>query len=206
MEHPAPEPQLDERWVHPLYLRLLHGNFRHWPLREEPSEEHRRFFADFRRCAAEVEPATVTALLRETNWRPRLVGGWFAGLRGWREFTDELGGLLLETRFCFACQGYCVALACFADESSARHLRRYLDEWLPRVDRFYDQHWALPALSWIDRQSGTDHASRYLVPGGLWDQWATAQYRDGPEFFTESRRRFDLTMMSSALALFRQES
>jgi hypothetical protein len=186
--------QISERWVSPVYLRLLHGNFRHLLLAEELSDKRSQEILTFRRCVAEVTPEIVTILLRQPEWRARLVGGWYAGLRGWRQFRDELGTLLVESRLCFAGQGYCAALACCADAASAEYLRRYLEVWLPQTDRDYDQHWALPALAWIDRRLGTQHAADYLAPGGLWDQWAAASGHEGPAFYLDAQRTFDLTL------------
>ncbi len=108
--------ELYERWVQPLYMRLLHGNFRGYLLAAEVSDERQRMMSDFRCCLAEVDPSVVTTLIQQPEWRARLTGGWYAGLRGWRQFADNLGALLVESRMCFACQGYCAALACFADE------------------------------------------------------------------------------------------
>ncbi len=195
-------PELYERWVHPLYMRLLHGNFRGRLLAEELSDEREQMISDFRRCLAEVDASVVSTLIHQPEWRARLAGSWYAGLRGWRQFTDELGALLVESRMCFACQGYCAALACYADKASAEYLRRYLDVWLPQVDKYYDQHWALPALVWVDKRLETQYAAGYLLPGDLWDQWAAAQHREGPQFCLDSQRRFDLTL-ASALAAFR---
>jgi hypothetical protein len=195
-------PELYERWVHPLYMRLLHGNFRRYLLAEELSDERAQLIADCRRRLREVDQAIVKTLIRQPEWRARLVGGWYAGLRGWRQFRDELGALLVESRVCFACQGYCAALACYADDASAEHLRRYLDVWLPQVEKYYDQHWALPALVWIDKRLETQHAAEYLEPGGRWDQCAAAHHQEGPQFYADSQRRFDLTL-ASALAAFR---
>lgn len=195
-------PELYERWVHPLYLRLLHGNFRHYLLAEEPSDEREQMISDFRCCLAEVDPSVVTTLIRQPEWRARLAGGWYAGLRGWQQYREELGALLVESRVCFACQGYCAALACYADQTSAEFLRQYLDTWLPQVDKYYDQHWALPALVWVDKRLDTRYATGYLVPGGLWDEWAAGHHREGPQFYLDSQRKFDLTL-ASALAAFR---
>jgi Family of unknown function (DUF6000) len=195
-------PELYECWVLPLYMQLLHGNFRGRLLAEELSPERTQMISDFRRCLAEVDPAVVTMLIHQPEWRARLTGAWYAGLRGWRQFGEELGALLVESRMCYACQGYCAALACYADDVSAAYLRQYLDAWLPKVDKYYDQHWALPALVWIDRRLDTNYAARYLVPGGLWDQWATVHHREGLRFYLDSQRKFDLTL-ASALAAFR---
>jgi hypothetical protein len=77
-----------------------------------------------------------------------------------------------------------------------------LDKWLPQLDKYYDQHWALPALVWVDKRLSAHHADRYLLPGGLWDQWALAQHQAAAQFYLESQRSFDLTL-ASALAAFR---
>ena len=194
--------ELYERWVNPLYLRLLHGNFRGYLLAEELSDKREQIIVDFRRCLTEVDPTIVTTLIRQPEWRARLTGSWYAGMRGWRQFTDELGVLLLESRVCYAGQGYCAALACFADDASAGCLQQYLNAWLPQVDKFYDQHWALPALVWVDRRLESRYAARYLASGGLWDQWTAVHHWVGPQFYLDSQRKFDLTL-ASALATFR---
>ncbi|WP_425616664.1 DUF6000 family protein [Anatilimnocola sp. NA78] len=190
------------RWVSPLYANLLHGNFSRQLLATEVSVEREQMLAEFRRCVAEVAPAVVATLLSEREWRGRLTASWYAGLRGWTQFRDELGRLLCRSEMCFAGQGYCAALACFADEESAAHLCAYLDRWLPKIDCYYDQHWALPALVWIDQRLRANFAARYLEPEGLWDQWALAHGQPGAKFYIESQRAFDLTL-SSALASFR---
>jgi uncharacterized protein (TIGR02996 family) len=73
------------------------------------------------------------------------------------------------------------------------------------VDKFYDQHWALPALVWVDNRLDTRYAAGYLVPGGLWDRWAAAHHREGLQLYLDSQRKFDLTL-ASALAAFRASS
>jgi len=194
--------ELYERWVSPLYMRLLHGNFLGDLLADPLSDNRTEMISRFRSRVADVDPSIVATLIHQREWRARLTGSWLAGLRGWRRFSHEIGTMLVESQMCFACQGYCAALACYADQASADHLRRYLDTWLPQVDKYYDQHWALPALAWIDQRLDTQYAAEYLVSGGLWDRWATAQHREGPPFYAKSQRQFDLTL-SSALAAFR---
>jgi hypothetical protein len=81
-------------------------------------------------------------------------------------------------------------------------LRRYLEVWLPQRDKYYDQHWALPALVWVDKRLDTQHAAPFLEAGGLWDQWAGANHREGAAMYQDAQRNFDLTL-ASALAAFR---
>jgi hypothetical protein len=100
-------------------MGFLHGNFRHILLAEEPENHWTARVAEYRRCVAEIDRAVVETLLRQPEWRARLAGAWYAGLRGWKQFAEGLGDLLVESRMCFACQGYCAALACFANDASA---------------------------------------------------------------------------------------
>jgi hypothetical protein len=193
--------ELRDRWVAPLYLQLLHGNFRRKLLAEELTNDREHTLKRFRGCVNEVTPTIVATLIRQPEWRARLVGSWYAGLRGWVQFRDELGGMLIESQMCFAGQGYCAALACFADDSSADHLCQYLDKWLPQLDKYYDQHWALPALGWIDKRLDIRNAERYLLPGGLWNQWASAQQQSAAPFYLKCQHSFDLTL-ASAMAAF----
>ncbi len=194
---------LYDRWVSPVYLRFLHGNFCGRLLAVRPADDQSLVIADLRRCVGEVSVDVVDRLLERPEWRARLAGAWYAGLRGWDQWADPLGALLLASETCYAGQGYAAAMACFASEVSATYLARYLDIWLPRTDCFYDQHWAMPALLWVDRLRGTNQAAPYVEPGGPWDRWCAGRRRDGPAFLTDRRTRFDLTL-SAALAGLRR--
>jgi hypothetical protein len=90
----------------------------------------------------------------------------------WSKFAGLIGEALIASEGVYAGQGYCFALASFADDVSAKYLMDYLDTYLLKVDCYYDQDWAMPALIWIDEHRDTDHSSRYLTPGGLWERFA----------------------------------
>ncbi|MFC1418918.1 DUF6000 family protein [Streptacidiphilus cavernicola] len=47
----------------------------------------------------------------------------------------------------------------------------FRDRYLRRPDLYYDQTVALGALMNLDATLGTEHARRFLAPGGLWQQW-----------------------------------
>jgi hypothetical protein len=182
-----------KQWVHPCYLQLLHGNFRGLCLAEESSPEQDELIRWFRRALTEITPDVIDTLLEQTEWRARLTASWFCGLKGWRQFRESLGQSLVESKVCFAGQGYCMALACFADRASADYLCAYLDRWLPQLDKYYDQHWAMPALQRIDVQLRTNFASRYLGADGLWEQWALGcQDRTSPASLEDLDRHFNL--------------
>lgn len=158
------------RWVMPFYTRGPQGSD-----------------VDTLRSELErVEPKVVRRLLSTYNWRERIVGGWFAGLKGWRQFESVIGQLLLASELCYAGQGYCFALACFADEPSRGYLTQYLDHYLARPELYYDQTEALCALMWVDDRHGTQFAAPYVEPDGPWERfiankphgWDLAQRRE----------------------------
>lgn len=121
--------------------------------------------------ARQVTDKELSTLL-DSEWRSRLTAAWLIGLDRRTQFCQRLGELLLESNFVFAGQGYCFALARFGDISDAGLLVAYLDRYLPRLDCYYDQHWALGALLHLDEYMGTNHAGRFLIPNGLWQQSA----------------------------------
>ncbi|MGW1409015.1 DUF6000 family protein [Streptomyces sp. NPDC002403] len=169
-----------DRYVKPAtqgvgrYLHLLHGNF----ARDDVSERT-PFLRSLSTAAREITDEELEILL-ESEWRSRLTAAWLIGFDHREHFRDVLGDLLLDSRLCFAGQGYCFALAHFGAAEDAQHLTAYLDRYLRRPDCQYDQHWAISALLHIDSRSGSEYAARFLASGGLWHQWSEAQYRPSP--------------------------
>ncbi|MFF2008317.1 DUF6000 family protein [Streptomyces sp. NPDC058195] len=156
------------------YLHLLHGNF----ARDDESERT-PFLQALSTAAREITDDELEILL-ESEWRSRLTAAWLIGFDLREHFRDVLGDLLLASQLCFAGQGYCFALARFGTDEDAQHLAVYLDRYLRRPDCPYDQRWAISALLRIDSRTGSEHAARFLHPGGLWDQWNEAQGRRRP--------------------------
>lgn len=150
------------KWVQPFYLNGLNGL-----LKCDVSE--------VRTALAEVDTAIVDRLLSEDGWREQLVGSWFCGLKGWTQFEDQIGTLLMASEFIYAGQGYCFALACFLTDRSRLYLVEYLDHYLRQPEKFYDQHTAMSALMWIDEKRGSQDAAQFLVPGGLWETFKAGQ-------------------------------
>lgn len=164
------------RWVQPFYMRGPRGSDVD-PMRD---------------ALEQVEPAVVERLLATHNWRERIVGGWFAGLKGWSQFEGVIGQLLMASELCYAGQGYCFALACFADEPSRGYLTEYLDHYLARPELYYDQAEALCALMWIDACRSTQFTAPYVAPGGPWERF-TANKKRGWDL-AQHRERFWQTM------------
>ncbi|WP_030241933.1 DUF6000 family protein [Streptomyces sp. NRRL S-350] len=129
-------------------------------------------------AAAEVTPAELRVLL-EGGWRERKTASWLVVVAGRTEFRSRIGELLLASEGPYAGAAYCVALATFGSRADADLLCQYLDRYLPRPDLDYDQAFALGALLHLDTALGTEHASRFLDAGGLWEQWTDAPPRRG---------------------------
>ncbi len=178
-----------DHFVQPHYLKLLGGNF----LRLE-ERELSEFVNSVRKALDEIEPNQVERLLR-ISWREQLTAAWFAGFKNWSQFTSRIGNLLIQSLTCYAGQGYCFALACFANADSVNYLTRYLDEYLPQLDKDYDQPWAMAAVIWIDRLNGTNHSSKYLGPNGLWEHFIADKVPHGAWSLQQRNLHFE-NMMS----------
>ncbi|MFD4690889.1 DUF6000 family protein [Streptomyces sp. NPDC058463] len=165
------------RYVNPTingtgrYLRLLHGNFLH------DDESERAPFLQSLHAAARAITDEELEILLESEWRSRLTAAWLIGVSRREHFRDVLGDMLLASQLCFSGQGYCFALARFGTEEDALYLAAYLERYLQRPDCQYDQHWAISALLHIDSRAGTEYATRFLTPGGMWQQWSEAQFK-----------------------------
>jgi hypothetical protein len=151
------------------YMDLMGTN----PLRED-EPEHDAFTAALAEDARQISDADLSSLL-EFEWRSRLTAAWLIGLDQRTQFRQALGDLLLTSELVYSGQGYCFALARFGQPDDAGILAAYLDRYLPRTDRHYDQDWAMGALLHLDQKHGTAHAQRFLVPEGLWHRSAFAE-------------------------------
>ncbi|WP_405822164.1 DUF6000 family protein [Streptomyces sp. NBC_01390] len=142
-----------------------------------------KFMRTLGKAAGEISPRELGVLL-DRGWRERGTAAWLIAVAGRTEFRERLGELLLASAGPFAGQDYCVALATFGTSADADLLVAYLDRYLPRLDLYYDQTAALGALLLLDAKLGTDRTARFLVPGGLWQQWIdgpASKARDHPE-------------------------
>lgn len=107
-------------------------------------------FAAFVEAAREVTPDIVRELLGDFDWRPRIVGAYFAAIKGYEELTDILGVHLLQSEVCYAGAGYALAFAMFQNERAQDYLKAYLEYYLKQPDLWYDQANVLAALYLLD--------------------------------------------------------
>ncbi len=185
-------PLLIKRWVSPFYLRILHGNY---ATRIVVGDERLLFNSDVQHALDTITPKIARKLIGG-HWREAITGSWFAGLKDYTELREQIGELLLASKTCYAGQSHAFAMACFADDASVSYLTNYLDIYLRRLDCWYDQDWAMPALLWIDHINSTNHSSEYLAPNGLWEHFTTDKVTADNDAWTidSCKRQFWRTM------------
>lgn len=161
------EDELDvERWAKPFYLKFLHGNFvspgMHYDEKQEQWNDRVRV------ALREITPEIVGDLLSDENWRAKLPGAWFCGLKKWDNYTLDIGRLLIRRKDMISTQGYSFALARFASHASANYLTGQMDHVLKNgLDYDNETNWLIGAMLWIDFRLDTSHAVDYI---GLWHQ------------------------------------
>ena len=160
-------------FVAPFYLQILHGSFIGLQ-----GIKRKRFVSELNEACSLINDSIIEKLLLSNDWRDRIMGGWYAGLKRRDRFGPQIGELLVESDRAYPGQGYCFALGRFADATSVDYLVRYLDRYLVQLECFYDQGWAIAALIWVDGRLGTKHSERYLTPNGLWESFV----KNKPQF------------------------
>ncbi len=134
-----------------------------------------RFLMPFARQASsilsatqEVDVSLIRELLTFRNWRPRLVGAYFAAILRAKSTLDVIEPLLLRSDVCYAGRGYCLALARMNAQRSPDILEGYLDYYLTKANLWFDQDQGLAALRHLDAINGTSRAARYEP---LWSEF-----------------------------------
>jgi hypothetical protein len=149
--HRNPEELSDEfidQWVMPFYMVSL-------------ARLDDQTFSAFAQAAKTITPDVVRELLGDFNWRPRIVGAYFAAIKGYEELTDILGVHLLQSKVCYAGAGYALAFAMFQRERAQDYLKAYLDYYLKQPDLWYDQADVLAALHLLDPAEAATYAASW---------------------------------------------
>jgi Family of unknown function (DUF6000) len=155
----------EERWVDPFCMKV--------PGYGQSAQSG--FWDDVGSVYPGATSDVISKLLTLPDWRPRSVGGFFAGLSRSVGFQEQLEQELLSGEFFLAGKGYCFAMVCFGSDQSSSALCRYLDIWLPKRECFYNQMIALGSLLWLDSHRSETRAKKYLEVGGLWDRYIAGQ-------------------------------
>jgi Family of unknown function (DUF6000) len=161
------------RLVAPFYLNVLHGNLTGLAASEQATVKD-----EMRGVAAEVTLDVARSLWQMLEWRCNIMASWWATVWGWPEAATEVERVLIPSRLTYAGQGHCLALAGLATNDAAQVLCRYLDTYLAQPDKYYDQTWAMSALSIVDEATG-DH--RADDRSEAWNRWiADKPHHSGP--------------------------
>jgi hypothetical protein len=159
-----------EEFVKPLYLRLLHANFTRPATTGSPEQgaegEMTAVRTQIVSAARVISYEQIHALLSDREWRGRLVAGWLVGLSMRTDFIDPIADLLLASKQPYSGQGFCVALGLIGNDKSRQYLREYLAKYLPLDGRFYDQDWAIGALTHIEKKSPQEFLAQELWTEG----------------------------------------
>jgi hypothetical protein len=135
-----------EKWVMNFYMISINNL----------DEESFKLFAD---ASKTVTPEIAKQLLGDFDWRPRIVGAYFAAIKNYTELIDIIGVHLLKSEVCYAGAGYAIALAVFRNNKAKDYLSLYLDYYLKRKDLWFDQGDVLAALYIVDSTQAEKHLS-----------------------------------------------
>ena len=139
---------------------------------------------EFARASRQIDIEIVLKLLGDFDWRPRLIGAYFAAINNYTELSTIIGHSLLKSEVCYAGAGYCLALAKFNSDAAKDFLKEYLDYYLDKKDLWFNQNSAYCALHFIDPNS-----SDLFI-----DKW-NAFIDDKPNWnFEKSKKHFDKEM------------
>ena len=146
-----PEQEFIDRWIKPFYMTNLVTK------REE-------FQFAYSTVRGSVDDSLITQLLTFFNWRPRIVGAYFAAIEKASAHCDHIGRLLLRSDVCYAGGGYALALARFNSDAAISYLCKYLDHYLHQPDLWFDQGGVMGALAYLDGANGTNVMESYIEP------------------------------------------
>jgi hypothetical protein len=145
-----------KKWAVPYYMQIAsYGNS--------------KWINTIKEVKPEITKDTCLLLLGDFNWRTRLVGSYFAAVKGYREIIDIIGTHLLKSEVCCVGHIYSLTLAFFNEESCIEYLNRYLDYYLTRPSLYFDQKFVMEAVLFLDKENKTDYFSKHI------DKWEALQ-------------------------------
>jgi len=153
------DPDFIATWIKPFYMTNLVSN------REE-------FQSAYSAVRQSIDDALITRLLTYFDWRPRIVGAYFAAIAPTAEHCDHIGRLLLRSDVCYSGTGYALALSRINTEKSVAYLCKYLDYYLQQPELWFDQGAAMGALAHLDSVNNTAIMPSYIEH---WNRFVTSK-------------------------------
>lgn len=124
---------------------------------------------DFKLMRQIIEDFTqeIAQVLFDTkNWRHQTAACLFCGIKGWVNFEERAVALLSKETFHYVEQAATFSLACFSTERGALAIDNYLEKVRPitgNAELCNHLDWAVPALTWIDREINSNYARKYRL-------------------------------------------
>lgn len=146
-----------DKWVTPYYMEIGTHTDAEWIL-------------SIKEIKADISIEDCLALLGDFNWRTRLVGAYFAAVKGYMELIDIIGIHLLKSEVCCVGHIYALTLAYFNTEKSIEYLRKYLDYYLTRPDLYFDQKNVIEAMLFLDGENVSGNTIKYIDSWRLFEQ------------------------------------
>jgi len=137
------------KWAVPYYMEICSDN----------SE----WITSLRQIKNEITEDISLALLGDFNWRTRLMGTYFAAVKGYEGLIDIIGTHLLKSELCCVGHIYALVLTFFNNEKSIYYLNNYLDYYLTKPFLYFDQKDVMEALLYLDKVNNTAHFNDHLA-------------------------------------------
>lgn len=138
-----------KKWVIPFYMEIASSNNPKW-------------IDSIKEIRAEITKDVCLLLLGDFNWRTRLVGSYFAAVKGYDDLIPIIGTHLLKSEVCCVGHIYTLSLAFFNEESCVKYLNSYLDYYLTNPGLYFDQKDVLEAVLFLDKENKTDYFSNHI--------------------------------------------
>jgi hypothetical protein len=119
---------------------------------------------------SEITPDICLLLLGDFNWRTRLVGAYFAAVKGYTDLIDIIGIHLLKSEVCCVGHIYALVLAFFNTPVSREYLIKYLNYYLTTPSLYFDQKWVMQAILYLDKINASNNFTEQLVNWNLLEE------------------------------------
>ncbi len=185
-------PVIHERFISPYYKAI--NSFKVDAIRD-------RLKVDYPDIAVQI----VGEMLAEHDWRSRQTAAFFIALKGYTEFEDQIGRLLLRCDSSHAGNHYSVALASFNTEVGIGYFSRFLGSYLARSDLYVQQGSVIGAVAYLDSINDTNMLADYI---SQWSEFTQARKELStsatlPEYIDELSLEYQISRFSERMQIFR---
>jgi hypothetical protein len=110
----------------------------------------------------EITREVTLKLLRDFNWRTRLVGAYFSAVKNYKEQIEIIGTHLLKSEVCCVGHIYSIVLASYNDEKTLQYLTDYLDYYLLKPELYFEQKNVLESVAYLDKENNTNNLKKHI--------------------------------------------